>query len=55
MEDTTMKKIYMQPELEAIELKMNVTLLAGSDQQVHNDETVDDVKDLLGRENDTEW
>lgn len=30
MESTTMKKTYMKPELEAMDLKMNTSILAGS-------------------------
>ena len=57
MEDTTMKKTYMQPDMEVIKLQMNQYLLDGS-VTLHSDEeapiTSEDY-DALGRENDNEW
>lgn len=32
-----MKKKYMNPEMEVVDIKMNQQLLAGSDKDVHNE------------------
>lgn len=42
----TMKKEYINPELEVVDLKMNCTLMAGSPLQKNND-TVDDENEIL--------
>ena len=42
----TMKKEYINPELEVVDLKTSFALLAGSPLQKNND-TVDDENDIL--------
>ena len=51
-----MKKKYMKPELEAMELKMNTTILAGSLARSEGDApyTGDDY-DSLGRDDEYDW
>jgi hypothetical protein len=46
-----MKKTYIQPALEAIEMKYNTTLMAGSDTLGLGDGTLD-AGNALGREGD---
>jgi len=51
MEDSVMKKTYIQPELVAIEMKYNTTLMAGSGTLGLGDGTLD-AGNALGREGD---
>ena len=52
-----MKKTYMKPELEAMELKMNTTILAGSLARSEDEAPVDGGGEYesLGRDNDFNW
>ena len=46
-----MKKIYMNPTMEVVEINTNVQLLAGSTLSV-SEEEVNDIDKLLSREDD---
>ncbi len=51
-----MKKTYMKPELEAMEIKMNTTILAGSLARSEGDAPVSDGEyDSLGRDDEYDW
>ena len=51
-----MKKIYMKPELEAMELKMNTTILAGSLARSEEDAPITGGEyESLGREGEFEF
>ena len=50
-----MKKTYIYPEMETIEIKARATLLDASSRGVYNDDPVNDVGDLLGREDNSDF
>ena len=51
-----MKKTYMKPELEAMELKMNTTILAGSLAREEGDAPVSGGEyESLGHEDEFDW
>lgn len=52
MEDTIMKKEYINPTLDVIEINANVQLLAGSETKVLSDDPITDPSEILSREDD---
>lgn len=54
MEDTIMKKVYINPEMAVVEMKMNNAMLAGSALGLSED-TVTNESELLSRDNDWGW
>jgi hypothetical protein len=53
MEDTIMKKTYINPEMAVVEMKMNNAMLAGSLSKFTT--TINDENDVLSREDDWGW
>ncbi len=54
MEDTTMKKTYINPEMEVVKIATQ-QMLAASAHVGLSDDTLNNESDLLGHESDYEW